>query len=83
MRGVAGPVAMQYFYSLVSRDIEDEHVPLATKLGMGVVPWSPLAYGLLTGKYDRVPIEAAPDVQLACHATPQTRMRDALATTSG
>ncbi len=60
VRGVAGPIALQYFYSLVNRDIEDEHVPLAKEFGMGVVPWSPLAYGLLTGKYDRAAVEAAP-----------------------
>ena len=60
VRGVPGPIAMQYFYSLVNRDIEDEHGPLAKEFGMGVVPWSPLAYGLLTGKYDRAVVEAAP-----------------------
>lgn len=60
VRGVAGPIALQYFYSLVNRDIEDEHVPLAKEFGMGIVPWSPLAYGLLTGKYDRATVEAAP-----------------------
>jgi aryl-alcohol dehydrogenase-like predicted oxidoreductase len=60
VRGVAGPIALQYFYSLVNRDIEDEHVPLAGDFGMGMVPWSPLAYGLLTGKYDRATVEAAP-----------------------
>lgn len=59
VRGVAGPIALQYFYSLVNRDIDDEHVPLAEEFGMGVVPWSPLAYGLLTGKYDRATVEAA------------------------
>ncbi len=59
VRGVPGPIALQYFYSLVNRDIEDEHVPLAREFGMGMVPWSPLAYGLLTGKYDRSVVEAA------------------------
>ncbi len=58
-RGGPPPVGLQYFYSLVNRDIEDEHVPLAADSGMGIVPWSPLAYGLLTGKYDRATIEAA------------------------
>jgi aryl-alcohol dehydrogenase-like predicted oxidoreductase len=58
-RGAPGPIAMQYFYSLVNRDIEDEHVPLAAEFGMGIMPWSPLAYGLLTGKYDRTQVEAA------------------------
>ena len=59
VRGLPGPIAMQYFYSLVNRDIEDEHVPLAKEFGMAMVPWSPLAYGLLTGKYDRATVEAA------------------------
>ncbi|MES2524592.1 MAG: aldo/keto reductase [Gemmatimonadota bacterium] len=59
VRGVPGPIALQYFYSLVNRDIEDEHVPLAAEFGMGVQPWSPLAYGLLTGKYDRATVEAS------------------------
>ncbi|GAC1364702.1 MAG: aldo/keto reductase [Acidobacteriaceae bacterium] len=59
VRGVPGPIALQFFYSLVNRDIEEEHVPLAEEFGMGVVPWSPLAYGLLTGKYDRAKVEAA------------------------
>ncbi len=60
VRGVPGPIALQYFYSLVNRDIEDEHAPLGKEFGMGIVPWSPLAYGLLTGKYDRATVEAGP-----------------------
>lgn len=59
VRGMPGPIALQYFYSLANRDIEDEHMPLAAEFGMGVMPWSPLAYGLLTGKYDRATVEAA------------------------
>jgi aryl-alcohol dehydrogenase-like predicted oxidoreductase len=58
-RALPGPIAMQYFYSLVDRTIEDEHVPLAAEFGMGILPWSPLAYGLLTGKYDREKVQAA------------------------
>ncbi len=53
IRGVPGPVAMQVAYSLVDRDIEREHVPVAREAGMGVMPWSPLAGGFLTGKYRR------------------------------
>ena len=52
-RRAPGPVAMQVEYSLVARDIEREHVPAAREAGMAVVPWSPLAGGFLTGKYDR------------------------------
>lgn len=58
-RGMVGPIAMQYFYSLTNRDIEDEHVPVAAEFGMGIVPWSPLSFGLLSGKYDRKLVESA------------------------
>lgn len=58
--GQPGPIALQYFYSLVERGVESEHVALARSMGMGLVPWSPLAYGLLTGKYDRATVEAGP-----------------------
>ena len=52
-RGLPSPIAMQAEYSLVERTAEREHVPLARECGMGVVPWSPLAGGFLTGKYGR------------------------------
>jgi aryl-alcohol dehydrogenase-like predicted oxidoreductase len=51
--GVPGPIAMQLEYSLVERTTEREHLPAAQALGLGVVPWSPLAGGFLTGKYER------------------------------
>lgn len=59
VRGLPGPIGMQYFYALANRDIEDEFVPLAAEFGLGIVPWSPLAFGLLTGKYDRASVESA------------------------
>lgn len=52
-RRVPGPVAIQVEYSLVARDVEGEHFPAAREGGMGVMPWSPLAGGFLTGKYRR------------------------------
>ena len=52
-RRVPGPIAMQLEYSLVARDIEGEHLPAAREAGMGVMPWSPLAGGFLSGKYRR------------------------------
>ena len=52
-RGVPGPIAMQLEYSLVARGVEAEHFPAAREGGMGVMPWSPLAGGFLTGKYKR------------------------------
>ena len=48
-----GPIAMQLEYSLVARDVEAEHFPVAREAGMGIMPWSPLAGGFLTGKYAR------------------------------
>lgn len=60
LRGMPGPIALQYFYSLLNREVEDEHIPLAEEFGLGMVPWSPLGFGLLTGKYDRKAVEAAP-----------------------
>jgi aryl-alcohol dehydrogenase-like predicted oxidoreductase len=41
----------QVEYSLINRDIEFEVSPAATALGLGILPWSPLASGTLTGKY--------------------------------
>jgi len=51
--GRARACALQLEYSLVERTIEREHIPAALELGMGVCPWSPLASGFLSGKYDR------------------------------
>lgn len=53
-RAVAGRaplVANQVEYSLLQRDIEREVVPAAQELGIGLLPWSPLGRGVLTGKY--------------------------------
>ena len=44
-------VSLQMQYSLVTRDLEREHVPLCRKFGLGIIPWSPLAGGFLSGKY--------------------------------
>ena len=52
-RRIPGPIAIQVEYSLVARDVESEHIPAARESGMGVMPWSPLAGGFLTGKYKR------------------------------
>ena len=46
-------VALQMQYSLVVRDLEREHVPVCQKFGLGILPWSPLAAGFLSGKYER------------------------------
>jgi aryl-alcohol dehydrogenase-like predicted oxidoreductase len=46
-------VTLQAQYSLVVRDLEREHIPLCREMGLGVLPWSPLAGGFLTGKFER------------------------------
>jgi aryl-alcohol dehydrogenase-like predicted oxidoreductase len=50
---VAGPVALQLQYSLLVREIEWEIVPAAVDTGLGLLPWSPLGGGWLSGKYQR------------------------------
>ena len=44
-------VSLQAQYSLLTRDLEREHVPLCREHDVGILPWSPLAGGFLTGKY--------------------------------
>ena len=46
-------VALQMQYSLLVRDLEREHIPVCREFGLGVLPWSPLAAGFLSGKYGR------------------------------
>jgi aryl-alcohol dehydrogenase-like predicted oxidoreductase len=51
--GWARFISAQNHYSLLERDIEDDLVPTCERLGIGVIPYFPLAHGLLTGKYRR------------------------------
>ncbi len=46
-------VSMQNHYSLCYREEEREMIPLCKDQGIGLLPWSPLARGFLTGKYKR------------------------------
>jgi aryl-alcohol dehydrogenase-like predicted oxidoreductase len=52
-RGWAPVTALQLEYSLLERTPEGELVPMAEAMGIGVMPWSPLRAGKLTGKYTR------------------------------
>lgn len=49
--GRASLISTQVEYSLVNRDVEREVVPASAALGLGLLPWSPLGRGVLTGKY--------------------------------
>ena len=51
--GLEGFVSVQNRYSLLDRSIEAEVVPACERFGLGVLPFFPLEYGLLTGKYRR------------------------------
>lgn len=50
--GLARFVSAQMYYSIAGRDIEREVVPMAEDQGLAILPWSPLAGGLLSGKFD-------------------------------
>lgn len=51
--GLEGFCSVQNRYSLLDRTVEAEVVPAATEFGLGILPFFPLEYGLLTGKYRR------------------------------
>jgi aryl-alcohol dehydrogenase-like predicted oxidoreductase len=57
-------------YSLLWRRIEDEVIPASERMGIGQLVWSPLAQGVLTGKYR--PAEPTPRDTRAAHPDPQT-----------
>ncbi len=52
-RGLEPLVSLQPQYSLVERNIEVEVLPACREAGLGVIPWSPLGGGFLSGKYRR------------------------------
>ncbi|WP_024799775.1 aldo/keto reductase [Nocardia sp. BMG51109] len=58
LRGWSPLVALQVEYSLVERTAERDLIPMAREMGLGVIPWSPLAGGVLTGKYGRADLDA-------------------------
>ena len=52
-RGLARFQSVQMYYSIAGRDLEREVVPLALDQGLSILPWSPLAGGFLSGKFER------------------------------
>lgn len=52
-RGWSSFIGLQIEYSLLERSVEQELVPMARELGLGITPWSPLKSGALSGKYTR------------------------------
>jgi aryl-alcohol dehydrogenase-like predicted oxidoreductase len=69
--GFARFVSAQNEYSLLRRDVEDDALPTCERLGIGMLPYFPLASGLLTGKYRRG--ERASEGRLAGRDIPEER----------
>ncbi|MFG3258701.1 aldo/keto reductase [Streptomyces sp. NPDC048172] len=59
LRGWSPLTALQIEYNLIERGGERDLIPMAREMGLGVVPYSPLAGGVLTGKYSREDLVAA------------------------
>jgi aryl-alcohol dehydrogenase-like predicted oxidoreductase len=58
-RGWPQFIGLQIEYSLLERTVEQELVPMALELGLGITPWSPLKSGALSGKYTRANVATA------------------------
>lgn len=65
LRGWTPFVALQISYSLVERTVEHELLPMAQAMGLGVLPWSPLGGGILTGKYGRADLSDENDANVS------------------
>src|SRR5436305_7493678 len=70
-RGLTRCVSAQNHYSLVERGVEDEILPTCERLGIGMLPFFPLASGPPTGKYTRG--ETATEGRLAGREIPEER----------
>src|SRR5919108_6394734 len=62
LRGWSPLIALQIEYSLIERTVERDLIPMAREMGLGVIPWSPLASGVLAGKYSRADLDAGEGV---------------------
>lgn len=58
LRGWTPLVALQILYNLTDRTAERDLMPMALEMGLGVLPWSPLAGGVLSGKYSKADLTA-------------------------
>jgi aryl-alcohol dehydrogenase-like predicted oxidoreductase len=74
LKGWTPFVGLQIEYSLLERTIEDELVPMAAELGMGITPWSPLKGGILSGKYNRANQGKLQDSRMVDNGTGGTKL---------
>ena len=68
LRGWSQFIGFQASYSLIERTAERDIMPMAREMGMGVLPWSPLGGGVLTGKYAQGDLAAPQDGTLGSRA---------------
>ncbi len=73
LRGWAPVIGLQIEYSLIERTPDRELLPMAQAFGLGTVGWSPLAGGLLTGKYRRGETGRATNFQRLIHSEDEPR----------
>ncbi len=85
LRGWSPFIALQIEYSLIERTVERELMPMARDLGLGVTPWSPLAGGVLSGKYNiaRAQAQAAGEEMQWEEGTRAGRVKDGLSGEDG
>src|SRR3954471_2514623 len=65
LRGWSPLIALQIEYNLIERTVERDLIPMAKEMGLGVIPWSPLASGVLSGKYSKKDLDAGAGVASA------------------
>ncbi len=70
LRGWSPLVALQIPYNLTERTVERDLIPMAAEMGMGVLPWSPLAGGVLSGKYQTADLQ--PSANARAHGSRKT-----------
>lgn len=73
LRGWSRFIALQVEYNLALRHAERDLIPMAIELGLSVLPWSPLASGLLSGKYSRDDLEKQRNAEKAADGVTGSR----------
>jgi len=68
-------VSLQAYYSIAGRDLERELAPMMESEGLGLMPWSPLAGGLLTGKFPREDVQGGTGRRASLDFPPVDRER--------
>jgi aryl-alcohol dehydrogenase-like predicted oxidoreductase len=74
-KGLERFISQQSYYSLLARELENELIPLALDQNVGILVWSPLSSGLLSGKYRRDTPKPS-DSRRATHAWPLSTRRE-------